>query len=215
MLATKRAPSDTRTIPWGLVGIEALAIFLSVFLAFGVTAWRESRAETATARQAMENFQIEILRNRESVQNQLPYHQRMWDELLRLQREGVPETYQEAFRDIGWRGPSGVVFLRTAWLGAEATGALPLLDFELAGLISTIYASQDDLSSLQWQFAATALDATTWADARQTTFVAMLYFEMVTELENNLLRMYDRTLAELEERIGPPPPSSANRTAEE
>ena len=188
-----------RQISWAELGIEAAAIFLSVFLAFGVSAWRESRREAELRRTALANFYTEIQRNQSAVTEVVPYH----EEVLGNVREVLfqPElpfgSIEEGMRAIGWRGPGSLLLRRTAFETAEITGALGLLDFETAATIAEAYALQAAITEGQLRFQTEAAYnplAFEVENLRGTMWTTLVYFESTANGERELLAAYERAL---------------------
>ncbi len=218
MLATK-PPEQTipaaprRAFPWALLLFEAGAIFASVFLAFGVTEWRQTRREAAMARETLERFHAEVARNRAAVAEGMPYHMELRNGILRVQQDDAVDNIWEAMYAAGWKNDPGEIPLREgAWRTAEATGALALLDAETAGLLSSVYEVQADFERRQGDFATgVALNPVTWQEDgyRATLTSASIYFQMVTGLEHTLLQLYAEALDHIDARLGLPEWESA------
>lgn len=190
-----------RQISWGVLAIEALAIFLSVFLAFGVTAWRESRADARLGRQALENFRSELADNQREVEARLPYHQSVLDGLREtLASDSMPRTYAEASERSGFRGPSVAFLQQTALRTADATGAIALLDYRTAKAVTAVYELQRLLQVAQESIVDAALNPVMFAPENLPGALVSLttYFEIVVEYESALLHAYPEVLAILD-----------------
>ncbi|MDX1418647.1 MAG: hypothetical protein R3181_01665 [Rubricoccaceae bacterium] len=202
-------PVKLRRISWGVLGIEAAAIFLSVFLAFAVSAWRESQNEEALRTQALQNFYTEILENRRAVSEAIPYHEEVYANLRRvLFAPELPfDRIEEGMQEIGWRGPNPVFLRRIAYETAEITGALGLFDFETAATVAEVYALQDALHEGQLRFQTeSAYNPLSFVpeNLRGTLWVALVYFESSVNGERGLLSVYDGALRTIAEALDDP-----------
>lgn len=200
MLAVRDPATDRRGLPWALIGVEAFAIFLSVLLAFGITEWRESRADARNVAVALERFGEEIRTNRAMVVERLPYHEEMMEGFARIVRADPAPSVEAGLHAAGWRGPRQVQFRESAWLAAQVTGAIALFDYDTAAIISGLYATQSKLDHMQNSFASTfALNPATLDSGGGAFMAGLSYFSIVVEFENNLVHLYDRALAHIDE----------------
>jgi hypothetical protein len=71
MFASKK--SD-RSIPWGILMIEAIFVILSVLLALGLNSWRESRQNQDLAHRALNGLTEEFSSNCVLISRVQPYH---------------------------------------------------------------------------------------------------------------------------------------------
>lgn len=204
-----------KQISWGVLAIEAAAIFFSVLLGFAVSAWREDRKEEDTRVQALESFRAELADNYREVQARLPYHQSVLEGFRTLDSQPVPTSIEGLMEATGFRGPRVVFMQEAALRTADATGALALIDYQTAKGITAIYELQRILKSNQDQLAAAALNPAMFnsADLRGTATALMTYFEIVVEYENALMNGYPEVIAHLDEELGRPGPDPENTLA--
>lgn len=123
MLSSKKTNGK---IPWGLLGIEAILVILSVLLALGLNSWRESRANQELALRALQGVIDEFHTNCSRVENFHPYHQEVAD---------------------NERDPAGIqigLIRNDSWNSAQSTGAAAYIDYDIAATIEKIYALQGD-----------------------------------------------------------------------
>ena len=207
--------SRTARLPWALLLVEALAIALSVGLAFAVQEWREAAREDGARREALQNFRDELARNRAAAEAAIPYHTEVRDRALALVTSLEADTLRhmgEAMQAIGWRGPGAAYLPRTAMLAAEATGAVGLLDFETAGAVADAYALQGFLDRTQQAFLTEGGFNPAIYDpeeVRQALWVMYMYFDAATGAEESLLAVYDRALERVAAELGEAPPERA------
>lgn len=141
-----RAP---RTTAAGRMLVESVLIVASVLLGFGLNAWGERRAARDTERAAIERFRQEIRANLEAVEEAHPRHAAF----ARRLAESVPDSLVagSAFDVFYALMPEGGLNMRplrdAAWETALSTGALRLLDYDTAAMLSETYLVQH--SSIQ------------------------------------------------------------------
>ena len=58
---------NTRTIPWGQIGVEAVAIVASILLAFSIDAWWDNRKELLEEREILLGLEVEFVDLRERL----------------------------------------------------------------------------------------------------------------------------------------------------
>ena len=58
---------NTRTIPWGQIAVEAVAIVASVLLAFSIDAWWDNRKDLLEEQEILLGLEIEFVDLRESL----------------------------------------------------------------------------------------------------------------------------------------------------
>jgi hypothetical protein len=124
---------------------ESALIVLSVVLGFTASEWRQASADRDLAHRMLRNVRAEIEHNLAEVEARLPRHQKMveafrladvsdsrssaWDVILANQKE----------HGGGW----DIALPReAAWDAAVSTGALRLIDYDIAAALSEIYGAQ-------------------------------------------------------------------------
>ncbi len=195
----------SKDVSWGLVAIEAIAIFLSVLLAFGVSEWREVRREKATVQAAFDNFRQEITANRLQLQERFDYHTAVYEGFNDLESGPVLSSIEEAFGRLAWHGPRQVHYRDGARSAAEATGAYGMMDFPIAQQIASIYDQQDHIEDIQSSLAKAGFNPDFFAESNLEPALISLtvYFDIIVEAETDLIARYDLALSELAKRLGP------------
>ena len=194
-----------RQISWGVLTIEAFAIFLSVLLGFAASTWREERHDAELRRQVLENFRAELADNQREVEARLPYHRDVLDGLRTMMQSGEPpRSFEEASARSGFRGPRVVFLQQTALRTADATGALALIDYQTAKAVTAAYELQGLLQVIQASIVEAALNPMMFAPENLMGAMVSLttYFEMVVEYENALMNAYPDVLAHLDSQLG-------------
>lgn len=173
-------------------------IVLSVMLGFAVSEFGESRRERQLARQMLASVQAEIEYNRDALAPFLPFHGAWSTAIEKLEPTAGTGPGIDAF--FAARPPvppairQNVPFLRhAAWDTASSTGALRLIDYNLAAALSEIYGLQ--------QYAASTFSAifaqSAFYDTAARGATIKLSQTMMTELvwiEGNLLKLYEQHL---------------------
>lgn len=133
--------SPNRTVR--LVFLEASLIVLGVVLAYGSTAWYESKKEKQTAEVALASILVELNENRSSVLSSIEYHAGIQRELVSAVRTAsIPD--RSAF-SRGYFLPAEV--LTTAWDLAHARGAIATLPHQEVLELSRAYFDQERYES--------------------------------------------------------------------
>ncbi len=89
-----------RRISWGVLAIEAGAIFLSVLLGFAVSEWRQESRNDDLRRQALENFRSELADNQREIEARLPYNTDVPEGLRSvMQSSEAPQSYADMGED--------------------------------------------------------------------------------------------------------------------
>lgn len=119
---------------------------LSVLLAFGLNEWRLQRADKALAVNVLRSFSHEIEANLALLTEFQPQHVALAERVRGVPAESL--TGRTGMAVVMAARPEGgtVIMLpaEAAWQTAVSTGALRLLDYETAAMISRIYLAQRD-----------------------------------------------------------------------
>lgn len=138
------APSSKTATHWLL---EGLFIVVSVLLAFGVSEYGEYRRERALARQMLASIQSEVEHNRSVLEPYLQFHRAWRDALTKADSKSVTVSGLDFFFGERPAMPTEIranvpFFRHAAWDTATSTGALRLIDYDLAAALSEIYSMQ-------------------------------------------------------------------------
>lgn len=154
-----------------LLFLEALIVFLSVFLALGLESWRTNRANEKIANQALSNFEREVRTNLEEVQGAAA-HQKELLEQLREDRRGI--TVNTA------------TIMNNAWEIAQSSGAVSYLDFDIVDKASRIH-------ELQRRYQQTAESSADIIYEANFKFIELRLEEVEDEnLQNALIQLVNR-----------------------
>jgi hypothetical protein len=66
--------SDAKNIPWPRIGVEAVAILVSILLAFAIDAWWEYRKDRAFEQETLHGLKAEYMGHRVSIGRQKDFH---------------------------------------------------------------------------------------------------------------------------------------------
>jgi hypothetical protein len=126
--------------------LESILIILSVLLGFALQAWGEHRAERRMAAAALENFRVEIEANLNSLERVQPRHAAFADRLAEALADSASRSSETAFAVFARNLPEGGLqappMKEAAWETATSTGALRLLDYDVAATLSEAYLVQ-------------------------------------------------------------------------
>jgi len=174
--------------------IEVVSIIVAVCLGFLVNEWRESMHNSSRADAALSGITAEISLNRDHLAERIPYYQRMLAALDSLAASHGTAPF--AGRSIeGWHGLNPPLLRGAAYEAASATGALSLVDFEVADQIAQAYLGQEMVkNTFDWTLQSIlAGQLETWEDAQRV-------FSLALEASQLGLQTYDSVLARLQSR---------------
>lgn len=184
---------------WKVLAVEAVVIMLSVVLGFTLNGWREAQGEQATVEAALQGIAEEVQHNQREIRPLTPYYRTMRDTLARLSAERgdekTPVGIMEVAKQIPGFGGLKIPMLRaSAFETARSTGAISLMDFELADALYAAYQRQQYYESLieDLQTELIAGDLETLEDWRRA----------FTVLANNGVDLYPDLLKRLSEEHG-------------
>lgn len=183
---------------------ESVLIVGSVALGFLVTEWRERAADRDLSHRILTNVVAEIRANREWVSGQIVAH----NELIARFRSAPPATPDQS----GWdaitatlkAGPGVLPLRRAAWDAAVSSGALRLIDYDIAARLSEIYAFQDEGYGRASRSIGEALFVPDTFKPGTAREIARMFQTMLTEIvgqETYVLELYDRHLPALQAQV--------------
>ena len=115
------------------------SISAGVFLALMGEQWRERAHARELARDSLQRFRVELVRNRKSIEAVKDYHRSLRDSIQRYLDADAQARDRQA---VQVRGLHPATFERTAWDLALATRSLADIDPNLAFDLSRIYGLQ-------------------------------------------------------------------------
>ena len=172
------------------LAFEVLSIFLAVFLAFGVTEWGKSRSNKQLAETAREAIVKEIARNKGLLEQMLPMHEALLEEVSNLSAEASVDADSHFFLPI--------IFRNTAWRMASETGAFIHMDYSTATSIAEIYTFQEAYSELTQSMMASSFNISNYdasPAARQQVIQYIAY--VFVQNERSLIQAYQKAYDEL------------------
>lgn len=196
-----------RRIDWGVLGVEAAAIFLSVLLGFGVAEWRDARAQSERRTALLAAFAQEAGANREGLVEKGTYHHWLVREFDAGVASGEIEILADLFRIDNMTGFNPLHLQATAWETATATGDLALLDFDIASALWQLYDAQRLMDAEQERMRAIALDEINNPTPGPVARFQTLLREF-TSLEREYLYLTNDALRRLAEARGEPAPDA-------
>lgn len=191
----RRTGSHSRVI------LESVLIVLSVLLGFALNAWGERRAEHRLADAALANFRREIEANLGELERVQPKHAEFAAQLAAAAATSDPGEGRSAFEIFAGLLPEGgldVPPLReAAWETAVSTGALRLLEYDLAARLSETYLIQRSTVMPTIQRLADRFSDTSNFDPAVRERVLRVHHRLITDLagqEAYLIETYRGTL---------------------
>jgi hypothetical protein len=182
--------------------LESALIVLSVLFAFGLNEWRTQRAERVLATNVLTGFRQEIESNLALLEVFQPQHAQFAEALGRLEPESTAgRTGMEVGMSLRPNTETVTMPLaEAAWQTAVSTGALRLLDYHTASMLSRIYLMQRDaVGSTVERLTSAVFDARMF-DAAATLHSLPAVGALLSELaaqEASLMGEYRAALAHL------------------
>ncbi len=199
MPASDKMQAQSRR-PLGPLLLEVFFIVLGVMMALAANEWRENRALDKRTDAALENIRLEILRNQQTLQQRLPYHEALRDSLDSY----LPEIRNTSFPNVSERRlgmQRGLYFLLVydaAWQTALTSQVLSNVDYEMLTVLSTIYQVQAYLQTVEER---TTRIISPNNLRKENLYYAFILFRPairdIVGLEQNLLSLYDEALQRL------------------
>jgi hypothetical protein len=197
--------------------LEGLFIVISVALGFWVTQIREERQNHELAVRVLKGLEAEVQSNLKTLEPFIGIQQKWLDAMGKLgnstdRQTGFPVCPMSSTAcgvffatrpDLGDIKTSFPVFRRAAWDTALSTGALRLVDYDLAAGLSEIYQTQERFST---NVEKVGVSSTDWFDpAAREPAVRKLYMAMVEvqyDERQLLLPLYRKYLPHIAAAMG-------------
>ncbi len=177
----------------GLV-IEVLSIVLGVLLALGLSEWSEERQHRAQADVALANILLELDSNQAVL---VAIHDNNMATVTAM-KEASPGDEQNL------NFVPGMQLQETAWEAFLSTGLSNYADYDDVLTLSQLYSIQDIYKQSGLQLVGASMQVSAFAvvqekdiDDDQFQKQFLVYFEMLTAIEEQLLISYDEVIAEL------------------
>lgn len=207
--ASPAVPSDRqrsdRSIP--RLVVESLLILMSVAVGFLAAEFGDYREDRRLARFVLQNVLAEVESNALALERLTAQH-RAWQ--AAMASPTAAESGQTGFDVMFALRPAedatiGLPLNQAAWNTAVSTGALRLLEYDVAAALSEIYGYQILMTENHNRLVGTALyNAGTFNPATRAESVRLLWGVMaeVAGNEQTLLALYQRHLPLLRQAIG-------------
>lgn len=210
--ALTNATAGTRRLPHWL--LEGLFIVASVALGFGVAQFGAYRSDRELASRVLNSLLAEVAHNSSILEPFVPIHGN-WVEALAEAGAAPGQSALDAFFATRPAMPPGAKspfpFLRrSAWDAALSGGALRLLDYDIAAVLSEIYRMQETAEENVDRLAQGPLAAVaTYDPASRVPAVRLLWLTLadIQSAEAALLDLYQQHLPALREATGTNAPS--------
>lgn len=129
--------------------IEAILIFASVFLAFWLTEYRESRNDAATLEISLQHIASEMKYNHKRVEAIFEYQSNLITEIDSLRNQNDSDWEKLKGNDlVSWQGIQIPMLRSTAYQTFLNSNIIENVDFELAKSLADIYNSQSIIEHL-------------------------------------------------------------------
>lgn len=184
---------------------ESALIVASVALGFVVAEWRERVADRALASRVLRNVEAEVRANIEQLRGQIQQHKAMLDALDAAAAAPASDTGWDAITRA-LKGSIGALPLRqAAWEAAATSGALRVIDYEIAAVLSEIYILQGEGYGRTTQRVGEALFVPETFRRGLAEEIVRLFRWIFNELygiETYLLETYEKHLPALQRAAG-------------
>lgn len=133
--------------------IEAVLIFASVFLAFWLTEYRESRNKDETLKISLQHIASEMEYNHRRIESIFDYHTSLIQEIDSLKNQNTTDWEKLYGHDLNiWRGMQMPMLRSTAYQTFLTSGVNDKAKFELAKSLADIYNVQSIIERLDNSF---------------------------------------------------------------
>jgi hypothetical protein len=167
--------------------LEAVFIVASVGLGFAVAQIRESRADHELVERVLDRLQAEVEQNLAILEPQIAAHRRWMDALAQSDSASGSQTafdFMMAVRPTGVE--TNIAPLRhAAWDTAVATGALRLIDYDIAAVLSEIYGAQTTTYDSLGRMVTSAIYMPAMFDGAMRRPAIQVGRYVITEVEGN------------------------------
>jgi hypothetical protein len=139
---------------------ESILIVLSVALGFAVTEWRQNRADRQLVARVLENVRTEVELNLAQIEQQISRHQQMIKEFESADVSDPRKSAWDITLEIMMKMGGGMDTLplrQGAWNAAVSSGALRLMDYDIAAAMSDIYVGPQESYTITTQQAIPAI----------------------------------------------------------
>ena len=177
----------------GLI-IEVLSIVLGVLLALGLSEWSEERQHRAQADTALANILLEIESNQAVL---VTIHDNNTATSAAMRATSSGEEQNQNFIP-------GLQLQETAWEAFLSTGLSHYANYDDVLALSQLYSIQDIYKQAGGQLVEASMQVSAFAvvqereiDDDQFQKQFLVYFEMLSAIEEQLLISYDEVVAEL------------------
>lgn len=191
-------PRRRQLISWLL---EGLLIVVSVLLAFGVDEYRETRANRELKAQVLNGIKAEMEHNLAVLEPYISIHSEWRSALDTADTSRAAESGLDVwFRTRPDMGKSPTPFptlRRSAWDAAVSSGAVRLVDFNVASALADVYTAQDQVTANVQRLASGPLaDVATYDPARRSAAVRLLWLTIadIQSAEIPLVKLYQQHL---------------------
>jgi hypothetical protein len=185
--------------------LEAIFIVASVGLAFALAGYRESRAEHELVRRVLTNVHAEIEQNLASLTPQVAAHRAWMDALARIDAGQKSQSAFDSLVAVRPGDAANIAPLRhAAWDTAVASGAVRLLDYDLAARLAEIYGAQTTTYDSLGRMVTSALYTTAMFDPNARAEAIQVGRYVISEVEGNeryLKGLYEKHLPALREAV--------------
>jgi hypothetical protein len=191
---TERKPRASRD--WSAKGliIEVLSIVLGVLLALGLSEWSAERQHRVQADVALTNILLELSGNQTLL---VTIHDNNTATIAAVHNAAPDEEQNQSFIP-------GLQLQETAWEAFLSTGLSNYASYDDVLVLSQLYSIQDIYKQAGLQLVQASMQVSAMAvvqekeindDQYQKQF--MVYFEMLSAIEEQLLISYDEVITEL------------------
>jgi hypothetical protein len=186
---------------------ESVLIVFSVLLGFALTEWRQNSAERELASRVLNDVLAEVDQNLATVDSQIQKHQNMIASLRAIDMCAAEGTGWDIAIGAMGGGPDAVPMQQAAWQAAVSSGALGLIDYDVAAALSDIYTTQIDVYGYNVAQSASSLFIPESFRPESCNETLQLFLWSMINLEGQerfLKTVYERHLPALRQRAAGP-----------
>ena len=182
--------------------IESILIVVSILVALGLDAWRETREDEEFVRTALANFAIEVKQNQARIDDAVPFNLGLLIVLARHYDADDIASVDEFVNMVESYSPAELQ--SAAWGTALATGSLAKMDYNLVMALSMTYSLQEryDLTTRSGVSELTNPQYLSEDKLRLATYNLIRFLDGVTSMEAELAVTYVEAARVIESAVG-------------
>lgn len=188
--------------------VQAVLIFLSVFLGIMASNWNQSLKDQKRAKLYLNSLLEEVKYNQEKIRNALPYHKRIGVVSDSIYQSLTKEALRAPLEDIGgfgafpeWSGLRTVILDHAVYESGMATGLFENLELGLLLRITRVHSVEQLYLDISETILNNILSLKAQSSYSEFLSTIMILKTDIYGMEQNLNREYGYLITALEEKL--------------